>query len=224
MTEKLLIVLGDSLPFPRHDLPQDSSDTWPQLLVRDQTFDTVWFQAQPGGLVYDAVQRLESLIPYIPKRSATTVIISQGIVDSTPRPYPRLLIRPVVKLEAAIDRAIGVKLRLKRRRVLYKLYGKPWTRPESFKRCVERISRLTEGIGGAKIIWLKVLEPGNYMTDIVGNFEVNPYNQILKVQAQRSGNFFYLDLKLSAMHTDGHHLTSPNHCEVAEQIRELMGV
>ena len=217
--EHLLVVVGDSLPFPRKDIPQRISDTWPQRLNQGDVFDSLWFMAMGGSLAGDVLERLSNALQYLPERVLVTVVVSQGIVDATPRPFPKLLEEPLKRFEALIQKAFGLRLRLKKRRILYKWYGQRWTSTRRFQKLVRQIFRLVESDTRVRhLFWLNILEPGPYLSGIVGEFSVKKYNRILMDEATKTTKCVFFTPKLSAIHTDGHHLTTKNHQEISSQI------
>lgn len=220
--ERLLLVVGDSLPYPRGSLTHGPTEIWANRLFTSGNFDAMWFQPVGGSRVSEMRKRLERALSYLPKHVEVTVIVSQGIVDITPRPFPFFIERPVTLLEYALKKFLGFKLGIKRWKFLYRTFGRPWTSRAKFVKEAEAVARLTLNREKLDVFWLKILEPGPELVGIVGEFSPLCINAELTGLSLKYPKFQCVDLRLSKLLGDGHHLSKQNHDEIVQQLSEVL--
>ena len=219
----LLLVLGDSLPYPRPDIKVELAQTWPSILARAGIFDYVWFQPSGGNSIQEVEKGLRNALAYLDSNVKLVVIVSQGIVDATPRPLPKALGKLYAPFDALIQLRFGKKASIKRLRFAYLVWGRPNTPIRKFRRVVREVGKIISSLDDSMLVWLEINSPGPNMKKIVGDFSVEPWNQILRDELRGPG-IRTLRVNLDRLHPDGHHLTISNHLQIAKELERLLSL
>jgi hypothetical protein len=81
-----LLILGDSLAFPRYHKNQKLEDCWPVLLQKSFSNALVWNRARSGSTVLDVQDELKKLVGFFgDSKQFDFVMLQVGIVDCCPR-------------------------------------------------------------------------------------------------------------------------------------------
>lgn len=219
--DKLLMVIGDSLPYPKEDVGVRVTDTWACKL--SARFNAIWFQPVGGSTISEMRKRLEKTLAYVPKSTEAIIVVSQGIVDITPRPYPRWMHKPLRIIEVALGEALGFSFRMEKIRSLYFIYGRCWTPLGKFGREVDLLLEACKRFDNLRILWLETFEPGEKLTKTVGVFKASPLNELLQEKASSTNGLLTLvEVEDAELHPDGHHLTRRGHIQIVDAlVREI---
>src|SRR6185312_5176013 len=82
-----ILILGDSLPFPRPHKGQPVNVTWPALVKAQLPDADVWLRATPRSCILDVIKEFFFFTDSLP--DFDFVVVQTGIVDCAPRPYSR---------------------------------------------------------------------------------------------------------------------------------------
>jgi len=129
-----ILILGDSLPFPRPHKGQPVDVTWPTLLKARFPGADLWLRASPRSCILDVIKELFFFTDSLPDFDA--IIVQTGIVDCAPRPYPRWVYK---SLETFLGMAKLRKIERFAHDHLLWLHGRPWVNERSFASSLRRI-------------------------------------------------------------------------------------
>ena len=220
---KFLIVLGDSLNFPRPNddySPNLPEETYFDKVVQGGFADGYWLMASGGSTVSDTLKRARNVAAYIDDsgQGSFTIIVTQGIVDSSPRPYPRQL-SGLFFIIASILRKFEINWRHERSRALLRLWGRPWTTPAKFEALALQLVDVFRELD-ARILWVRIQEPTSRLKEILGKFSVIRWNERLyRIQSLYPEHFTVIDFH-AQLHPDGQHLTREDHSSLAKILME----
>lgn len=218
--EIAIITLGDSLSLPRPTNPstaQRAQDAWPHLLKTHLETDGVnlhWHFGLGGWVAPEIVKVFRGSSPYMLDSKVKLVVAQFGIVDCTPRPIPARLRHLLIRL-----RSNKIEKKLRRNRFAYRIWGRPWTRLAQYRRSAQDLIQICEIIG-ARLIFCEIVPPGPRLERIVGPFDVEKYNQVLKDLSLVNPRVDLLRPKADLL-DDGHHLSRTGHKQLANDLYQL---
>lgn len=129
-----ILILGDSLPFPRPHKGQPVDVTWPSLLKAQFPAADIWLRATPRSCILDVIKELNFFTDSLPDFDA--IIVQTGIVDCAPRPYPRWIYK---LFETFFGMAKLRKIERFAHDHLLWLYGHSWVNDKSFAKIIRQI-------------------------------------------------------------------------------------
>jgi GDSL-like lipase/acylhydrolase family protein len=216
-----LLVLGDSVAMPRASAGQRLDEAWPQLLDASGAASVRWVRSVGAATAYEVLAEVRHLASYIgERRTWDAVAIQVGIVDCSPRPFPR-------RLQKLLDLVPGLRPRINRRLpLLLRFRARPWVSEADFERLLDTISAETLRYCG-RVLLIEVIPPGPGLVGKLGSFEgtVARYNAALqRVAARRPGQVAVVrgvapERLSEALLPDGHHLTAAGHRSVADALQ-----
>lgn len=226
-----ILVVGDSLSFPRGHKSQRVGETWPPLLQRGLSA-YVWNRSQPASTSKTVLENLQQLNFYCayPTSKLDAIIIQVGIVDATPRDFNLLIHRAILRLpkgKSAVRtafRALSKTLHWKRR---------PWISTKEFKLNLSKIIRLCAEIAHA-VIFVSIAPPRHHLLSNEPDLPelVKTYNQTMQASVLAFGENFAMfidpwqtvsDLQMdSLLLADGHHLSYEGHLHLAQSLGEFI--
>jgi len=172
---KKILVITDSLGLPRTK-PQECKyeDTWP-VLLKNKT-DVQVHQVSIGGAT--VTELYEQLMGYHISFNPNVIIVQAGIVDCAPRAFTKFEISFLTKYKIS---AYLLKIITRRySSFLRRLRGITYTKPQVFKKIVERISDLKKE--GIEIYWIGIapsnLEYEKKVPNITKNISI--FNNIIE--------------------------------------------
>lgn len=225
-----ILVLGDSLAFPRHTKGQSLEHAWPDLVANRIPGSVLWQRARAANMssgVLDEARELNfffgDTVPF------DVVVVQVGIVDCCPRPVPASVLRFLrgftagVRIAAMIDKHHGFLVRLRAR---------PWIAAPVFAANVAGAVAALRKLA-PRLILLAIAPPRHHLLENAPGVEgqVRLYNQVLRrvVEQHPRGTLFvdpYSDSNPDLLVlADGHHLTAKGHASVASAlVAALVGI
>lgn len=227
-----LLILGDSLSFPRFTQNQLINDAWPQILTKELSgnLKSVWFRSvgrATSQTILNEIQKFSWYVGYQNESKQFDYVICQfGIVDCIPRAYPLWFETCFRKIP------FGIRVISLLNRHHYKLsilYGLPWI---SNRKWIKNIKLIIEQLNliSKNIIFIKICHTNEGLASKSYNVEnkIDEYNGYLEeIIKNNKDNVFLLDnfpkesIK-SYLLDDGHHLTIGGHKYVAEKILKIL--
>ena len=129
-----ILILGDSLPFPRPHKGQPVDVTWPELIKAQMPDADVWLRATPRSCILDVIKEFFFFTDSLP--DFDVMIVETGIVDCAPRPYPRWIYK-------FLETFLGMNGLRKIERFshdhLLWLHGRPWVGQNSFAKAIRQL-------------------------------------------------------------------------------------
>jgi lysophospholipase L1-like esterase len=219
-----ILILGDSLPFPRPLRGQPIAATWPAILKERLPHADIWLRANPRSCMLDVLRELDFFTDSL--GAFDLIVVQAGIVDCAPRPYPRLLYK---MLEAAVGMPRLRRIeRFAHRRLLW-AYGRPWVGPRAFGEAVARLADIAHRANPrSEVIFLSIAPPTRTIAaDLRGiDRAAAAYNEVLRrevgrLRETRPCRFVDPFAETDPFRTtieDGHHLSRLGHHLVADAI------
>lgn len=229
-----ILILGDSLSFPRAG--QRISDTWPCLLqsllrVNNKIDPVIWFRAHGGSDIRSVLLETHALSGRINEKEFDYAIVQVGIVDCTPRPYPRFIANVLNSNNIGQELKVFIHNHLN---FFYFFYSSPNISKKEWRKKIEetavRLKKLTK-----QIIFLNIAPPGEVFCKKVPKIEsiIEAYNKILHstiVNMNDEKNMVvmnpykpdYFDVENDIQHNCGHHLTTTGHQNVSKIVYEYI--
>ena len=130
-----ILILGDSLPFPRPQKGQPVDVTWPALLKAQLPEADVWLRATPRSCILDVIKEFFFFTDSLP--DFEVIVVQTGIVDCAPRPYPRWIYK---LLETFLGMAKLRKIERFSHDHLLWLHGRPWVGQNSFAKAIRQLA------------------------------------------------------------------------------------
>jgi len=200
-----ILLVTDSLGLPREDVAIDK--TWTYLFIKKYKEHHEIFTFLRRSLTTDLIISMrKDIFEFF---NPDMVIIQVGIVDCTRRALPKLgtAILSHLPFSEVIRKFIS-----KNHYFLTKLYELHYVKPDRFRRNVKLINSYANK--NMKIIYLKIAEPGEYISDKVYNIkkDIDFYNSILLEESECNENVFLIDpyknkrVEEFISKKDGHHL------------------
>lgn len=206
-----LITIGDSLTMPRPGkllAAVKPQECWPFMISRDLGFDWHWHLGQRGASSKDVLKLLVRVLDYVNADECNLVVLQFGVVDCTPRPFPRFFPRLITatRLEAVSP---GIAEKLNRARLLYRLWGRPWVAERQFRKNLAVMVGLLEA-KGLDFLFIEIAPPGGYLLENVGRSNNERYNLAFREALHSSVRGKLLSYQADLMR-DGYHLTAKGH-------------
>lgn len=197
-----LLTFGDSLSLPRpwdRKSPASALECWPHLISSSThiSFHWHWHFGLNGGNARDFLRYTRSLVRHLADTKINAVVVQLGIVDATPRHLPNIIRggvfeKSIDRLLLALPRAplLPRLLPLRKRRMLYRLWGKPSTSVKSFEKTMAQI-RQSLGALNCPVLVSTIVEPGPKLAALTGTDGVFDYvAAIQRVCALNGGGSF----------------------------------
>jgi hypothetical protein len=219
-----ILILGDSLVFPRSRNKIKYEDTWAGILASNG--HEIFLRAKGGSNITHVEKELDHLMSYfnvssdISSHEFDLIILQAGIVDLSPR-----LFSPSFKnLISKIPFFSKYILLLSRNKVFYKYFGHRSVSEMKFKSILIRLRHKFTLIAKNNLI-IEIARPAHFLIQNVGDFSdvVVSYNRIYR--EIYSANFLevYDNIDISEiMLMDGHHLNHCGHKLIAQKILEKL--
>lgn len=220
-----VIVLGDSLSFPRGSKGQTLEQAWPQRICSDTRVDVLWMRAREAATAGIVLEEARQVGRYVEGGAIPfdLAIVQVGIVDCSPRPLPRWLMKrmPRGRLLQKVVYRIGTRRK----------HPRPWVSPTSYASSMAQLATALLKFSKA-VVMIEIAPPGPQLQSKLGDFSelVEQYNSALRTVAHEAGprvNSLPMDPSTgfdTARHLleDGHHLTSSGHAWLAIQLAAYM--
>lgn len=223
-----VLILGDSLACPQPRKGQPLEKTWPVLLGYALGGAEIFNRARPRHCLRDVAAELFFFTESLDRFRG--VVIQSGIVDCTPRPYPRCLYR---LLEILVPRARLRKFeRFSHERLLW-LYGRPWVSAANFTRLAEELVRTCSASQpGIPVLFVAIAPPTKALSALLPGIgrNVDTYNLALKTAVAALRPQFRCEVvDPYAGHppeevtiADGQHMTCESHVRLAGLLRDSL--
>lgn len=214
-----LVTIGDSLSLPRpwdEQSAHSPDECWPDLVASRELFKWHWHIGIPGGSLRDGLKILLRYGDYLSERTLALIVLQFGIVDSTPRQFPRV----VDKGLTAVATFLGLekaRRKIGQLKVLYRLWGRPWVRRSSFRKTVKEVLAFGEKIG-VRICFVEIGEPGDRLRRVTGKSNTADFNRIIWEEVARTQSGASVVTYRPHYLADGHHLTAGGHSSLAESV------
>jgi lysophospholipase L1-like esterase len=210
-----IIVFGDSLslPMPYGKEPYNNySQVWTGILNRFEGIDSVVNLARPASTSSDLLNWAKIYSPCI-DHFDNLIIIFIGIVDASPRAYPKIL-SPFLNRVIKILRFLEISWNPKISPLLLKIWGKPWV---SSKKFAQNTRKTHELFPNSNILFIGLNKPGQSLIRKIGEIDVFSYN--LALQGLTSAKVHYLEVS-AEQSPDGHHLSASGQIQFASKVYE----
>ena len=209
-----IITLGDSIALKRKEkrLPISSYIEHVSTALDHKPF----IQFNMGGATSrDLVSQSHSLTEQFTCDEVNLLIVQIGIVDCTPRLYPKML-----------NRHVKLKKYFIKINKLLKIYDKSWVGEEEFEYNVRVALGLLKTVGLHKIVFLSILPACGQLLNKINsiNLKIDRYNRLIfKLCEEQDIKFLDLStIKTDGFLKDGHHLDETGHQSVSKKILEVM--
>ena len=209
-----LILFGDSLSLPRpfnKNQCINYGQVWTGIINKFEAIDSMVNLARPATTSSDTLKLARGYHPYLDHQD-NLIIIFIGVVDSAPRPYPKVLQRPFVLVAKLLSKVFKIHFYHKTSPLLLKMWGKPWVSP---KRFAKNIRSSCELFHSSNILLIGIMKPGQALIRKLGETDVDSYN--LELQRLTSDKVHYLELKVEQS-SDGHHLSKTGQIQFATKV------
>ena len=213
-----LILFGDSLSLPRpfeKEQANNYSEVWTGIINKFEGINSVINLAKPA-VTSSEILILAKSYYYYTDHQDNLIIIYTGVVDSSPRPYPKLLQRPFNLVSILLSKIFGISWRHKTSPFLLKIWGKPWISP---KRFAQNIRSTCELFRNSNILIIGLMKPGENLIRKLGEFDVDSYNLALRRLTSTKVHYIELEAQQSL---DGHHLSKTGQTEIATKVYECI--
>lgn len=222
-----ILILGDSLPFPRPNKGQPLPVTWPALLREQYPECDIWLRATPRSCILDVLKEFAFFTDSLAEFDL--IVVQTGIVDCAPRPYPRFvykLIESFCGMPALrrIERFAHARLRW--------LYGRPWVSSREFAASIrELVETASERHPGIRSAFVPIASPSRTIVQTLPGVDraAAEYNGTLArtVSDLKSLNAILLDPFAGVdpeviTIEDGHHLSRTGHVCIAAAIGRMI--
>lgn len=215
-----ILILGDSLVFPRSRNKIKYEDTWSRILASNG--HEIFLRAKGGSNIIHVEKELDDLMSYFYNSSEDSspefdlIILQAGIVDLSPR-----LFSPFFKnLFSKIPFFSKYIFFLTRKKVLYKYFGHRSVSEKRFKATLVRLKEKFSLLSKRHLI-IEVARPAHYLTQNVGDFSdvVDRYNFIYRDVFKDNFLEVYKNINISeVLLMDGHHLNHYGHKLIAQSV------
>lgn len=228
-----ILIIGDSLSYPRLHKDQLIADSWPRKLF-EKTSAYIWNRSIPGATSATLIKDLDCLGFYCSKFSNNfdAAIVQVGIVDATPRDFSLLLQRILNKVPFLFRNYVANALSYFKKVLGFK--SSPWVSVAQFRENIISIIAALSGMTKS-VVFIKIAPPQHYLcSNVPGVFKsVMLYNKVLDdVQGYSLGGtqVYILSPWDSLSHerlasmilSDGHHLSAEGHVFLGEKIGDLI--
>jgi hypothetical protein len=215
-----VLIVGDSLSFPRPSSKQVLESTWPWLLEKDLGCRII-HRARGGSNALHVLEDLRQIRSYFGavenSKQFDYAIVQFGIVDCCPRTVPLFLYKILGKIPLG-HRFASL---LEKNKLMQRIYHRPWISEKKFRNKLLEIQKELDFISENKI-FIQIAKPCNYLVKNVGDFSsiVNNYNRIISGLKEASVIAPYPenDEIKSFILPDGHHLNELGHKAVAHAV------
>ena len=221
-----LLILGDSLSFPRPQKGQPLAATWPALLKAGRSDLDIWLRATPRSCILDVLKEFCFFTDSLPEFEV--IIVQTGIVDCAPRPYPRWIYK-------LIETFLGMPALRRIERFAHQnllwLYNRPWVGAQQFRQSIGQIVRTVHrGNPCTPVLFIPIASPSRTIVQNLPGIDraAADYNEILRTELARLGPTYSCEClapftgvdPLQVTIEDGHHLSVTGHRLIADAIRE----
>jgi len=219
-----ILILGDSLPFPRPTKGQPLGVTWPSLLKERLPQSETCLRAHPRFTITDVLKELgfftESLVEF------DAIIVQTGIVDCAPRPYPHLIAK---LLDVCVSMPTFRRIeRFTHQRLLW-LYRQPWVSERAFADKAERLVQIAfQHNQRLKVLFIPIAPPNRTIATSLPGIAAaaKRYNGALKTKVETLSpkfgchclNPFNGANPIDVTIEDGHHLSARGHELIADAL------
>lgn len=219
-----ILILGDSLPFPRPTRGQPLKLTWPSLLKDRLPQIDAYLRAHPRFTIIDVLKELgffaESLADF------DAVIVQVGIVDCAPRPYPHLIAKLI---EVCVSMPTFRKIEGFTHRRLLWCYRRPWVEEAEFVSAAQHLVEMVFSCNPRlKVIFITVAPPSRTIVELLPGIELaaGRYNAALSKIINKLAPTYGCRLldpftgadQLMFTIEDGHHLSGYGHKLIADSL------
>jgi len=223
-----ILILGDSLPFPRPAKGQPLRATWPSLLKERLPQSETWLRAHTRFTIIDVLKELGFFTESLTEFDA--IIVQTGIVDCAPRPYPHFIARLI---DVCVSMPTYRKIeRFTHQRLLW-LYRRPWVSEGAFSATAERLVQTAyEYNPTLKVLFIPIAPPNRTIVKSLPGIDsaAGRYNEALEAKVKTLSpkfgcqclNPFYSANPLDVTIDDGHHLSSHGHELIADAIAQAL--
>jgi lysophospholipase L1-like esterase len=219
-----ILILGDSLPFPRPHKGQPVDVTWPSLIKARIPDADVWLRATPRSCILDVIKEYFFFTDSLP--AFDVVIVQTGIVDCAPRPYSRWIYK---FLETFLGMAKLRKIERFAHDHLLWLYGRPWVSQNAFVQGIRQIVETTHGKNPAlTTLFVPIAPPTRTIVQTLTGIDhaAALYNRIIEREVSALKKEFLCDCvqpfsnrdPFEITIEDGHHLSVVGHRLIAEAL------
>lgn len=225
--KKSILVLGDSLAFPRAHKGQKICETWPVLLQSHFADAYLWNRAYPASTSYDVIVNIMQLLDYcrLDYPQFDLAVIQVGIVDATPRELPKYVERLLSVLPRGRTR-IGNMITAFRKS--FRIRQQPWVGLQDFERNICEIADASL-ILAEKVYFVCIAPPQHYLLINCPDLDKDVVLYNLAIERALLNrpmctfvNPFLIDASDSLL-KDGHHLTLIGHQLIAKTIVKSLG-
>jgi lysophospholipase L1-like esterase len=223
--KKTILVLGDSLAFPRAHKGQKICETWPALLQRYSIDTYLWNRAYPASTSHDVLANIQQLMFYchVDYPQIDLIVVQVGICDATPRDLPKSFERLLSLLPRGSARISSMIVLLLK---LFRLRQQPWVRIEDFENNICKIAD-SSLILSKEVYFISIAPPCHYLLINRPGLDkdVLRYNLAIERALQNKPKCTLINpLPIDAsdcLLEDGHHLTLTGHQLIAKTILKL---
>jgi hypothetical protein len=217
-----ILILGDSLVFPRSKNSIKYEDTWVGILSLNG--HEIFQRARGGSNIIQVEKELDHLMSYFVSDSSLyefdLIIMQAGIVDLSPR-----LFSPFFKnLFSKIPFISKFMQFLTRKKALYKYFGHRSVSEKKFQSTLVRLNHKFRIFSKSHLV-IEIARPAHFLTQNVGDFFniVDRYNRIYREIFNSSFLEVYDNINIEEiLLLDGHHLNHHGHKLIATKILEKL--
>jgi hypothetical protein len=222
---KIILVLGDSLAYPRAHKGQKICETWPAL-VQSYSSDTyLWNRSYPASTSHDILVNMQQLMFYcrLDYPQIDLTVVQVGICDATPRDLPRAFESLLSVLPRGATRIGNMIIALLK---LFRIRQKPWVSIGDFENNICKIAD-NALIISKEVVFISIAPPCHFLLINRPGLDkdVLRYNLAIKHAILNKPTCTLIDpLPIDAsdcLLEDGHHLTSRGHQLIAKNILKL---
>lgn len=231
MLNKSILILGDSLSFPRAHKGQCLHETWPAI-IQARTRQYVWNRSKVKATSRDLLAASAETIHYCATdspNSFTMIVVQVGIVDAT----PRMIGLRLTELLDAMPRG-GTRLAqvIARAKAFFRVDAKTWVSEHEY---YENLKAIADNglLLAERVVFIHIAPPMHYMkknipasAESVKRFNVM-ITRLAEEYAKNQKNVYECNPFSSdcgkLILPDGHHLTIIGHERVADEITLIMG-
>lgn len=219
-----ILILGDSLPFPRPHKGQPVDVTWPTLIKAQLPGADVWLRATPRSCILDVIKEFFFFTDSLP--DFDVIIVQTGIVDCAPRPYSRWIYK---FLETFLGMVRLRKIERFSHDHLLWLYGHPWVSQNAFAKAIRQMVETTHEKNPAlTTLFVPIAPPTRTIVGTLPGIDhaAALYNKILEREMYALGGEFPCHCVQPFTNSDpfeitiedGHHLSVTGHRLIAEAL------
>lgn len=215
-----ILILGDSLTFPRPKYNITYEDSWPGLLSK--AGHEIFLRGKGGSNILDVEKEVDHLSSYFvnennySEKPFDIIILQVGIVDLTPRIFSPFVKKTILKIP--VLRKIVTPIH--RNKFFYKYISSVAISEKQFEKSMGRLhSKFSQLANNAYLI--EIAKPTHNLLNNVGDFSENVirYNLISRLFFEKNLLEVYKDSDILPLFLpDGHHLSLKGHFHVAEKL------